>query len=822
VRKRHEAFVTDLLYLGALVLLIGIVVWQRARFDLWINRHDNLTAYFPWWSYLGDRLAAGEIPGWNPYRFSGTPFLADPQSGWMYLPTMLTFAIFEPITAIKVRLAVHLLIASFSTYALARIYGYRALAAFAAATLMAFGPLVYQVTYCCNVREQILPWVPVVLIGAEIAIRPGLWAGRIAGITLAGFGYSQMLAGWLGQGSLNAALLIGAYCLYRALTVKFGASPGRRLAAVGRRFAIGAGLAAAIGLFGAALNAVALLPRLAVNAETTVGSGNYNDLIGYTASSYGVRGLVAEILYTGNQHRVMTIPIVGMLLLLLALTFVPRAHPVPFFAGMTLITLMLATSGSPIYWFFSLIPRWKELHDHFPPQVTANLMIGPCMLAAAAMDALIEHRPRRLTVARVVGPLAIILLAALWIERGHVQRGDETLILPAVFAVIGAGVILLALSARASDRLRSSLLVTVALLIFVEPMGLELLETETGWNLAHGLKQNNARPFVEQAARVFSSPTDPGGAGEYLQRRMAEEGPFRFISYAGAGHLDDDRSTFDTRRRLEPGMFAILANSRSMFLGLYDTQGYNPVQLARYTNFMTALNGERQDYHRANVRWPGGVDSPLLNILNVRFILVHGKIPPDRDDVVALTQDRPLVFENELVRIYENLDAQPHAWIVHDIRTASQQEAMVLLNEGTVDLTVTALVEGTSPPADLPPRNAVEQVTLTRYEPEHVSFEVTASADGLLVVSDVYSAGWSAYVDGRPVDILPTDVALRGVPVTAGVHIVEMRYQAPLFRIGAALSLVAHVLLLASIGWWLGSRRPDCGAPEHLTRPGNA
>ena len=525
MRKRPGDLIPDLLYLGLLTLLIGLVVWHRVRFDSWITRHDNLTAYLPWWSYLGERLAAGEIPGWNPYRFSGTPFLANPQSGWMYLPTMLSFAIFEPITAIKVRLAIHLLLAAFGTYALARLYGYRPIAAFTAGTLMAFGPLVYQVTFCCNVREQVLPWVPLVLIGAEIAIRPGIRARRIAGVTIGGFAYSQMLAGWLGQGTLNAGLLIGAYCVYRALTLNSAAEPGHRVLSIARRITVGGGLAAAIGCFGAALNAVALLPRLAVNAETTIGAGNYDELVGYTVGAHSLRGLAETLFYSEFQFRVMTIPAIGMLLLLLALTIVPRAHPVPFFAGMTLVTLMLVMNGQPFYWLFSLIPRWKELHDHFPPQVTATLMIGPCMLAAAATDALTRPGRLRFAVPRVLMPLILMLGAAFWIERGHHQRDDETLILPVTVAVVGAALILLAIRPGTGKRLRSVILLAVALLIFVEPMGLEVLEAETGWDFVHGWQDQAAeRPIVERAGGIFTSPVDPGGAGEFLQQRMVEEG----------------------------------------------------------------------------------------------------------------------------------------------------------------------------------------------------------------------------------------------------------------------------------------------------------
>ena len=54
---------------------------------------DTITQYYPWYSYLGERLRSGDIPAWNPHQFSGAPFAGDPLSGWTYLPAMILFTI---------------------------------------------------------------------------------------------------------------------------------------------------------------------------------------------------------------------------------------------------------------------------------------------------------------------------------------------------------------------------------------------------------------------------------------------------------------------------------------------------------------------------------------------------------------------------------------------------------------------------------------------------------------------------------------------------------------------------------------------------------
>src|ERR671921_1140562 len=84
---------------------------------------DAATQYYPWYYFLGESLRSGSIPGWNPYQFSGTPFAADPLSGWTYLPAMVLFAVLPLAVAVKGLMFSHLLLAGLSTYALARTLG---------------------------------------------------------------------------------------------------------------------------------------------------------------------------------------------------------------------------------------------------------------------------------------------------------------------------------------------------------------------------------------------------------------------------------------------------------------------------------------------------------------------------------------------------------------------------------------------------------------------------------------------------------------------------------------------------------------------------
>ena len=75
--------------------------------------------------------------------------------------------------------------------------------------------------------------------------------------------------------------------------------------------------------------------------------------------------------------------------------------------------------------------------------------------------------------------------------------------------------------------------------------------------------------------------------------------------------------------------------------------------------------------------------------------------------------------------------------------------------------------------------------------------------------------GWQATVDGRDVPITRVNFLLRGVPLAAGTHRVELRYAPASWRVGWLTTLVALLVLagLAVVGV-RGRRRTPAGSPS--------
>ncbi len=80
-----------------------------------------------------------------------------------------------------------------------------------------------------------------------------------------------------------------------------------------------------------------------------------------------------------------------------------------------------------------------------------------------------------------------------------------------------------------------------------------------------------------------------------------------------------------------------------------------------------------------------------------------------------------------------------------------------------------------------------------------VSGRVNSPRPGLLFLSIPYSSGWSATLDGEPVEVLRANTAFSGIAVPAGEHTVVLRYVTPGLREGLLLAGLAALGGVAAI-----------------------
>jgi uncharacterized membrane protein YhaH (DUF805 family) len=219
----------------ALAALTALIAANRLAFDSWLGRLDIATQFLPWYAFLGERLRALDLPGWNPHLLSGTPFAGHPLSGWAYPPAMVAFALLPPVAALKAMVAVQIAVAGAATYALGRVLGMGPTAALVAASAYIVGPFLEWNTYCCLQFAQFAAWVPLALLGVELAFRAHRWRDRATAWCVATVAIALMLGGWVGEGWIYALLLVAAYSVYRVLL-----PPARASREVRARLIVGA------------------------------------------------------------------------------------------------------------------------------------------------------------------------------------------------------------------------------------------------------------------------------------------------------------------------------------------------------------------------------------------------------------------------------------------------------------------------------------------------------------------------------------------------------------------------------------------------------
>jgi Bacterial membrane protein YfhO len=760
--QRHENLAAGFL----LLVFTLLAAWDLVAGGIVVGK-DTVTQYYPWYTYLGESLRSGEIPGWNPYQFSGVPFAADPLSGWTYLPAMVLFTILPVSAAAAAYMFVHLLLAGLFTYTLARVLHINLAGALLAAVAYEFNGFMYWRNACCSPYAAVMTWLPLAVLGAELAIRSSRWLDRALWWGVGGLGLSQILAAWPGQGSYYALLALGGYVACRTLLIPPGNVSSIRGRTLG--FLLNGG---GVLLFGFGLAAAGLLPRLEYHALSSLADG-YGAIEGVRAAWGGwtaedwKRLLVPGLIYPG----------LAILALALAAPFIARGrHGTPYFALLVVCTLILAgKSVTPLHRvLYDVLPGFEWIHPHGPARIKVILYLGLVLLAGATLSRLGERS--RETNFLVTLP---ILTSLSFVASGAAIPAVTLLAL----AVAKVCLVIYVLSPQ-GRRMAALLLVLV---VFVD-----LFATDRAILAERATAETGKQLVRIDLARYY----EPTGAARFL-RSETNDAPARYFGFGPHQH-GEKRTVHLNNYFDEPDTTALLASNLGTSSGLQSIQGYNAVHIARYDEYIKALNGAPQGYHNTDIV-PQGLDSPLLDLLNVRYIVVPAVAQPDQNVLRELKDTHPTVYGDDRVDVLENRDALPRAWIVHAAKRVAPQETLKSLKSGEVDPARTALLERPPPALSPPDDPSTDRALVETYEANRITLHTSTGAPGLLVISEIYYPAWKAYVNGRTVPLYVADHVLRAVPVPAGEHTVELRYESWSLRGGLAISLVSYLLLIALV-----------------------
>jgi len=200
--------------------------------------------------------------------------------------------------------------------------------------------------------------------------------------------------------------------------------------------------------------------------------------------------------------------------------------------------------------------------------------------------------------------------------------------------------------------------------------------------------------------------------------------------------------------------------------------GYHAAKLQRYQDLI--------DYHISKN------NTKVLNMLNTKYVI----------------QGEPGKEQANL-----NSAALGNAWFVNEVRYVPTPDAEIEslsefdpLGTAIVNQEFSALLNNKSSYD-----KTGNQINLTGYKPDKLSYQVQAANPGLAVFSEIWygpDKGWQAYIDDKPVKHIRANYALRALEIPAGQHTVRFEFKPQSNITGKLISMISSLIFFLLVGWY--------------------
>lgn len=214
--------------------------------------------------------------------------------------------------------------------------------------------------------------------------------------------------------------------------------------------------------------------------------------------------------------------------------------------------------------------------------------------------------------------------------------------------------------------------------------------------------------------------------------------------------------------------------------------GYSAVKLRRYQDIIDAHISPETNPMLKSIRQigdklvlePNDTNSyPVLNMLNMKYAVVG----------------------NEQPMVVVNPNAMGNAWFVDSVVIANTpNEESDALNTINLHNTLVTDVKFKDFVKDFKSgHDSTAQIHLTKYAPDQLEYDYTASAPGTVVFSEMYYPhGWNAYIDDKPVDHFRANYTLRALNVPAGQHHIRFEFHPATVEKWGKVSIACKYIVL--------------------------
>jgi hypothetical protein len=246
----------------------------------------------------------------------------------------------------------------------------------------------------------------------------------------------------------------------------------------------------------------------------------------------------------------------------------------------------------------------------------------------------------------------------------------------------------------------------------------------------------------------------------------------------------------------------------------FDIDHYEPLALLRWRNYVRFVVGPAEfdkttDYLRPFYGKPSRYGlrllqhSELLGLCSLRYLIATG-LEPQKMKAIRARSWRPIPQANlqgSTSQTFENRHALPRAYLVNSyMLTGTEEESLQAIGDNISELSHSVILENGSPSFPSASKSTTPgSVRITEYGINEVKLHVEPEEPSILVLTDSYYPGWIALVDGEERPIWRANSLFRGLEVPAGDHRVVFKYRPYWFYLGATVSLVTLLLIVAGV-----------------------
>jgi len=742
---------------------------------------DQIDQFLPWEVFARQQLSKGNLPLWNPYISGGVPFVGNAQSG-LFSPFRLLGFMFPLHTSLILTAIIRLFTAGFFTFLLARDLGISHRGALLSAlSFMLSGPLV---DWLGHPHSHVIVWLPALLLTTRKALdrKEGYYV-IVSGLIIG----AQFLGGHP-ETSFHVLLMWAAYGLYRIAVMASRQAGQWTLRA---RY-----LAGMLGI-GITMGAIQLLPFVEAFFNSAVLSVREKHSLSLVGDWHQWPTMLTMILphffgtpmdgsywYPYSNYLNQDI-YAGVIPLALAVTVTIHsirdrqgAHrsEVRFFALIALISLGVALRF-PVLNLVNILPVFQIVANE---RLRMVFVFAIAILGGFGLDWFWENTRDRhrvlytLVIFAIANALlcTLIYLYLILFREDVIQSGRafiENNRTPYLWRPLEYYYALVEI--RYARKLALYWPTNVRMYL---PVLIAIL-----WSL---LAKKRPQRVIWAYAAIGLTLVDLFLVGQEFNPTTA---PAHLFQTPGAiDFLKQDQDIYRVG-----GTDLILYPNVNMLFQITDVRGYDTVIPKRYMDLMQCMAGHyRYHFHSLLTQ----VDSPLLDLLNVKYVLTDK----------TLDGKWTLVYHDKgPVKVYRNSNVLPRAFIVYRAEVVNEKESLERVCTSAYDPRTVVLLEelplGWHEPADIPA--SPSQVRFLEYQPNHIRIEVTTPANGILVLTDNYAPGWTALVDEQPAQVYVANHAFRAIIIPAGTHELKIIYLPLSFKIGMMLSTLTLIVSLSKL-----------------------